>query len=212
MAHCAEFGSVKLNAKLCLAGWLAGSCLAALPGTAQEAKGVAYTLLQGSYLIDDCPICGRPTIEEPLRGTFELVLVQDAGTYIRYEVRNIDFIAGQGTSLERRITGSGTYVRFEEFAVLQDMDLAVQIQDQYTNKPAFFTNETRAVQQPFPLIQVSLKQTNGTWLQTFSVQLFAAPVREIWFSTARAFTATNQSTPTKISPGDLISNHGRKES
>src|SRR5947207_7288817 len=118
-----------------------------LPLAAPITNRVTYTLLQGSYFIDECLICGRPTIEEPLRGTFELVLVQDAGTYIRYEVRNIDFIAGQGTSLERRITGSGTYVRFEEFAVLQDMDLAVQIQDQYTNKTAFFTNETRAVQQ-----------------------------------------------------------------
>ena len=209
MAHCAEFGSVKLNAKLCLAGWLAGSLLAVLPGTAQTAKEVSYTLLQGSYFIDECLICGRPTIEEPLRGTFDLVLVQDTGTYIRYEVRNIDFIAGQGTSLERRITGDGTYVRFEEFAILQDMDLALQVKDNYTNKPAFFTNETRVVQQPFPLIQVNLKQTNGTLLQTFSMQIFAAPVREIWFSTTRAFTSTNSSAPTKISPGDLISNRGR---
>src|SRR5213596_1594164 len=99
MAHCPEFGSVKLNAKLCLAGWLAGSCLAALPGTAQEAKGVAYTLLQGSYLIDDCPICGRPTIEEPLRGTFELVLLQNTAPYTKYAMRNIDFVAGAGSTL-----------------------------------------------------------------------------------------------------------------
>src|SRR5206468_9889907 len=106
-------------------------------------------------------------------------------------------IAGQGTSLERRIMGDGTYVRFEEFAILQDLDLALQVKDNYTNKPAFFTNETRVMQQPFPLIQVSLKQTNGTLLQTFSMQIFAAPVREIWFSTTRAFTSTNSSAPTK---------------
>src|SRR5437764_6897042 len=101
---------------------------------AQVSNRLSYTLLEGSYLLDECLICGRPTIEEPLRGTFDLVLVQDTGTYIRYEVRNIDFIAGQGTSLERRITGDGTYVRFEEFDILQDMDLALQVKDNYTNK------------------------------------------------------------------------------
>ena len=177
---------------------------------AQVTNRISYTLLQGSYLVDECLICGRPTIEEPLRGRFDLVLLQDTGTYRRYAFENIDFIAGQGTSLERRITGEGMYVRFEEFAILQDMNLAAQIKDSFTNRPAFFTNESRAVQQPFPLIQVSLKQTNGTLLQTFSLELFAAPVREIWFSTSRAFTSTNCFAPTnQISAGDLVSNRGR---
>jgi hypothetical protein len=53
-------------------------------------------------------------------------------------------------------------------------------------------------------------ETNGTLLQTFSMELSAAPVREIWFSTLRSFTSTNRNTPTnKISAGDLVSNHGR---
>src|SRR5438552_12869117 len=90
------------------------------------------------------------------------------------------------------------------------MNLAAKIKDTFTNRPAYFTNESRAVQQPFPLIQVSLKQTNGTLLQTFSLELFAAPVREIWFSTSRAFTSTNRFAPTnQISAGDLVSNRGR---
>lgn len=38
-----------------------------------------YELLPASYLIDDCPPCGRPTIMEPLRGTFDLRLL-DLGT------------------------------------------------------------------------------------------------------------------------------------
>ena len=28
-----------------------------------------YTLLAGSILVDDCPICARPTVLEPMRGT-----------------------------------------------------------------------------------------------------------------------------------------------
>lgn len=179
------------------------------PASSQITNRTTYTLLGDSYFIDDCLVCERPTIFEPLRGSFELVLLQDAGTYIKYGIDKIDFTAGAGSSFERHITGSGSYVRFEEFAVLQDMNLAVEIKDQYTNKPAFFTNESRTVQQPFPLIQVDLKQTNGTPLQTFSIQIFAAPVREIWFSTARGFTSTNQSNTIKLSDGDLISNQGR---
>src|SRR5437016_1086619 len=180
------------------------------PAAAQVTNGVRYTLLQGSYFIDECLICGRPTIEEPLRGTFDLVLLEDTAPYSKYAVQNIDFVAGQGSTLERHITGDGTYVRFEEFAILQDMDLAVQIKDSYTNQPAFFTNDSRNVDQPFPLIQVDLKQTNGTWLQTFSMHLLAAPVREIWFSTSRPFTSTNRFAPTnQISAGDLLSDRGR---
>ena len=139
-----------------------------------------------------------------------MVLVQDTAPYIRYSIQNIDFTASPGTSLERHITGNGTYIRFEEFAILQDMDLCVQVKDPYTNQAAYFTNDTRLVARPFPLIQANLTQTNGTLLQTFSIQLFAAPVREIWFSTALPFTATNRFSPTnKLGGGDLLSMAGR---
>ena len=170
---------------------------------------VSYTLLEGSYFVDDCLICGRPTIQQPLRGTFDLVLVQYTPPYIRYAIQNLDF-ATEGPWLQRHLTGQGTYVRFEEFARLQDMTLAVKVTDQYTNRPAYFTNQTPVATEPFPLIQANLMETNGTLLQTFSLQLFAAPVREIWFSTLRSFTSTNRNTPTnKISGGDLLSTRGR---
>lgn len=171
---------------------------------------VTYTLLDGSYFVDDCLICGRPTIMQPLRGTFDLVLVQDTPPYLKYAVRNVDFTTSPGWAGAARLTGGGTYVRFEEFARLQDMDLALQVKDAFTNRPAFFTNDTRVVEKPFPLLQVNLTQTNGTLLQTFSLNLFAAPLREVWFSTSKALTSTNRSSPTNvISPGDLISNRGR---
>jgi hypothetical protein len=172
---------------------------------------VTYTLVDGSYFIDDCLVCGRPTIEQPLRGTFDLVLLQDTPPYTRYAIQNIHFIAGpRGSSLERSLTGSGVYIRFEEFGLLQDMNLALQVKDSYTNRPAYFTNETRATQQPFPLIQATLQQTNGTLLQTFTLQIFAAPVREIWFSTSKSFISTNPASSNKqITAGALLSTTGR---
>ncbi len=171
---------------------------------------VTYTLLDESYFVDDCLICGRPPIMQPLRGTFDLVLIQDPPPYLKYAVRNMDFTTSPGWSGEVRLTGGGPYVRFEEFARLQDMDLALQVKDAFTNRPAFFTNDTRVVEKPWPLIQINLTQTNGTLVQTFSLNLFAAPLREVWFSTSKAMTSTNRFSPTNaISSGDLISNRGR---
>ena len=137
---------------VCLLAWAS----ALTPATAQVATRVAYTLLEGSYFVDDCLICGRPTILLPMRGTFDLVLQQNTAPYTRYAIQNLDFTAAAGASLEKHITGQGTYTRFEEFAILQDMTLATQVRDTWTNRPAYFTNNTRLVQQPFPLIQADL--------------------------------------------------------
>src|SRR5438132_590020 len=188
----------------------AGLCFVCTVAFGQLTNRVLYTLLDGSVLIDECLICGRPTIEQPLRGTFELVPRQITPPYTEYGISNVDWVAGAGTDLERRITGSGIYSRFEELASLQDMKLDLQIKDSYTNRAAYFTNDSRSVSKPFPLIDVGLHQTNGTLLQTFSMRVFAAPVREIWFSTMRSFVSTNRPAPTnQISAGDLLSNRGR---
>jgi len=196
-------------------GWsllaLAFTALApAQPQPTDPLPVVTYTLLDGSYFVDDCLICGRPTLMQPLRGTFDLALVQNTPPYLKYAVRNVDFTASPGWAGDTSLTGDGTYVRFEEFALVQNMDLALQIKDDFTNRPAFFTNDTVVVVRPFPLIQISLTQSNGTLLQTFSLNLFAAPLREVWFSTTRALISTNRASPgNMISPGDLISNRGR---
>ena len=198
--------------KQCVTGWLALALWVQLVPCvqAQIPPRLLYTLLDGSEFVDDCLVCGRPTIQQPLRGTFELVLVQNTPPYTRYTVQNINFTASPGSFLERRITGDGTYERFEEFAIIQRMNLAVRVSDNFTNKLAFFTNSPTGISKPFPLIDLNLGQTNGTLLQTFSMHLLAAPIREIWFSTTRAFASTNRYSPTnQISAGDLLSNRGR---
>jgi len=195
-------------------GWslLTLAFTAVAPAQPQPADSpvVTYTLLDGSYFVDDCLICGRPTILQPLRGTFDLVLIQNTAPYFKYAVRKADFTTSPGWLGETRLTGSGNYVRFEEFALVQHMDLALQVKDDFTNRPAYFTNDTVVADKPFPLIQINLTQTNGTLLQTFSLNLFAAPLREVWFSTSKALTSTNRPGPGNvINPGDLISTRGR---
>src|SRR6185503_2957877 len=104
----------------------------------QGAPTITYTLLDGSYFVDECLICGRPTIQQPLRGTFDLVLVQDTAPVTKYVVRNIDFTASPAWAGEVHITGDGTYERFEEFALLQSMELTTQVKDSNGSRPAHF--------------------------------------------------------------------------
>src|SRR6185503_364683 len=46
-------------------------------GSPTKQKPWHYTLLTGSELIDDCPVCGRPTFSFPLRGSFGLQLLEE---------------------------------------------------------------------------------------------------------------------------------------
>src|ERR1043165_7677441 len=89
------------------------------------------------------------------------------------------------------------------------MSLQVKIDDGVSNKLCFFTNTSPMVSRPWPMLDISLDQTNGTFTQTYSLRLTAAPLREIWFSTKTFFTASNGSGGTLILSGDLISNSGR---
>lgn len=199
-------------------GWLTGCLLLSLvSGRAQNTGPVPscpppirYTLLDGSFFIDDCAIYARPTILQPLRGTFDLILQQNTPPYFKYAVRNVDFHAGPGFSGLVHITGAGTFVRFEEVARIRDLQLAVQVQDAITNRFAYFTNSTSVQPVYFPMIEVTLGQTNGTPLSTYQMHILAAPVREVWFSVNKAITITNADGTTRVvSPGDLLSSCGR---
>lgn len=161
-----------------------------------------YTLLEGSTLLDDCPICGRPSIQEPMRGTFDLALIESNPVFARYELRNIFFTAGHPEGRRYLLQGSGEWKIGGEVAIRQEMKLTVGIDDGFSAKSCSFTNEDGAVQRAFPMIQIDLIQTNGTLLQTYSLTIIAAPVREMWFSTTLPFLSRNLG---QTSPGDLLS-------
>ncbi len=172
-------------------------CVAAGAGFAQgSATNSFYQLLEGSYLIDDCSLCGRPTIFRPMRGSFDLVLTDRNPIVARYQLQNISFTAGTN-----KITGSGTFQIGGEVALLQDMVLNVQVNGQ----PFVFTNESKIVSRRFPLIQISLIQTQAAFI-FYRMDLVAAPFREIWFSTVANFTSANGFSG---SAGDLLSASGR---
>ncbi len=133
-----------------------------------------YTLLSGSELTDDCPICDRVTIVVPLTGTFRLQFIEQTPLFTRYEIQDIAFRADTKPSLYQ-VTGTGTYEVGGEVAVVQDMFLDVDITNGFTNTRALCVNADRTVTQRWPEIQIEVDQTNGTPGQVYSLLLIAVP-------------------------------------
>ena len=104
-----------------------------------------------------------------LRDAPHFSLLQDwqARSAIRVEVE-----------IERRALAQAIDEAFER---LDDVARLGHVGAEVVQSVAYFTNDSRVVGRPFPLIQVSLTQTNGRLLQTFSLELIAAPLREFWF-------------------------------
>jgi hypothetical protein len=161
--------------------FLAGMLLAAFPAAtcrlgAQTNSPQPYTLVTGSELIDDCPICDRPTILAPMTGTFELHLLDQNPLFTRFELLNISFHAGTNPAPEYKVTGSGIYQVGGEVALVQNLFLDVWINNGFTNMEALCANTNTVVNQPLPKINVSVDQTNGTPGQAYHLNLIAIPV------------------------------------
>ncbi len=193
---------------------VAWACAIAGPALAKQARTPeriwTYTLLEGSYLLDDCPVCDRLPIPQPMRGTFELALVEEMHPFARYELRNLSFQAGSIAGRAYKVRGSGAYSIGGETWVEQHLTLEVHIDDGLANQLCFLTNASPDVTRGWPILALTAVQTNGTFVQVYYLTLIAAPVREIWFSTASGLTpGAGPGLPSHVSPGDLLSSAGR---
>lgn len=180
------------------------------PLPARPAKIWHYTLLPGSQLTDDCPICNRLPIVVPLYGTFQLRLRDENPVFAVYAVDNVAFQADNGAGARYRLAGRGTLVIGKLAGDLQNMDLELQVDSALTNRLCLFTNRAATASRRWPMIQIVLQQSNGLDLQTITLELNAAPLRDLWFSTTHGLTpGVSLPAGTGISPGDLISSAGR---
>ena len=137
----------------------------------------AYRLLNDSYLLDDCPLCDRISIPVPMRGTFNLRLLENNTLSSRYAIEEIDFTAGSARTYA--VKGCGTFEIGGEIAVTLRVFLQVQIDDGFTNKVCYFTNSTKTIDRPWPMMDITLGQTNGTPAQTFTLRLAAADRKSV---------------------------------
>src|SRR5439155_1128057 len=128
----------------------------------------------------------------------------------RYALEAINFTAGDRPY---RVKGGGTFAISGEVAVTVVMSLELQIDDGFTNQVCYFTNSTSGLDRRWPMTDITVAQTNGKLAQVFTLRLAAAPVREIWFSTASYFKATaGVEASNVVEGGDLISTSRRMSS
>ena len=188
---------------------VANLALAPTAGGQSSSPPWFYTLVDGSQLLDDCPICDKLSLPLSMRGTFQLRLLAQGPIYSSYAVENISFHAGIPGGTTYQVTGQGIYTFGGEVANQQSLSLTLLIDDGVNPVLGYFTNDSSLVTRWWPMMQVSVTQTNGTAARVFHLSINAAPFREIWFSTAQPFTAGLWNPPTNaVSAGDLLSSVG----
>jgi hypothetical protein len=99
----------------------------------------SYQLLSDSSLLDNCLPCDHISRPVPMRGGFDLRLIDQNPISARYAIENIQFTAGDRPY---KVTGGGVFEIGGEVAITTQTTLTVQIDDGNTNKTCYFTNTT----------------------------------------------------------------------
>jgi hypothetical protein len=178
--------------------------------SAQAAAPWRYQLLEGSTILNDCPVCDRLSIPINLRGSFDLVLETSNPVNTTYSLTNIQWQTADWPTGGYRLEGYGQWNVGGEVAVRQEMTLQITLYsaEGLTNK--IFTNVTASVTREFPMLQIDLAQTNENPMEFFSLSLRAAPIRELWFSTGSGITAGIWKDPTNhVNRSDILDMNGR---
>ena len=150
-----------------------------LCSVAQTKTTQLYTLLSGSQLTDDCPICDRIPIVVPLSGTFDLLVSFQNPISTIYELTNVSFTAGTTSAPQYQMMGSGVYEVVGEVALSQQLFLNVVISNGVSGVNALCVSTNTPVTQPWPKIEIQVDQTNGTPAKVYHLALIAVPVPKI---------------------------------
>ena len=155
---------------------------------APKAEMVPYELvtdgIDGSYFIDDCIPCAKPTVPIPIGGTFLLGKVGENPLYAYYRMDEIRF----GSALDSvflYITGSGDYLQGGEVALVQEMNLELTVEETgLTTTGALLASGRVPVGAVLPEIVIDLAHRNPeTDFHVFSLHLIAraADVKPVEF-------------------------------
>jgi hypothetical protein len=162
-----------------------------------------YTLVEGSYIWKDCPICGGPDgpiILEPISGSFELHLSDSTNVFV---ISDLSF-----SNANYSITGTGR-LEFEKSKQYVSMQLQIA---RSGNPPEdlSFTNEVFDVNRTFPMISFVVKEETSSLIRVFTIEVNAAPLRDLWFSTTSQFTSATRPEESKvITAAEILSMSGR---
>src|SRR5207247_2033095 len=98
-----------------------------------------------------------------------LTLLGTNPSFARYALSDISFVATNGFQAYA-VTGSGVYQIGGEVALVQNLNLTVEIKDSFTNRLCYLTNEMAGVKRRWPMIQCDVIQTNGSVIQFFRIK------------------------------------------
>jgi len=175
-----------------------------------ELRSWHYRLLGPSFLLDDCPVCDRVSIPQPLRGDFDLVLFDENPLTSRYALCDVDLAVGSGDTASYRVAGGGLLEFGGEVALRQAVSLEAFVTNAAGKLPRSFTNDSPAVTQLWPMLAVDLTDTAGEITQVYHLHLLAAPFREVWFSTGHGLTPSGGvAARDRVSAGDVLCDLGR---
>lgn len=191
--------------KVFIRAWI----LASLMMVAAVAQGPApdrawrYEALADTTILDDCPICGRPAIFVPLRGSFSLV---GTATANQFRIENIQFVSDFSEAPEYRITGSGT-VTIGGGAPASTFQLLIQRKNFPDETLRFNNDPLQDNSRIFPMLSMEADEDTQSLTRVYRIRIAAAPIRAMWFSTANGMTPANPGIG-RISGGDVLSIDG----
>jgi hypothetical protein len=149
--------------------------LVAMPGENVE---------KGSYFIDDCPICGKPTVIIPIEGTFTLGEIEETPNYVTiYRIDDIDFTSMPEFD-EYDLTGGGIYRYGGHLAILQSASLLIEvvIPGLYTESGAILFADSEPVPATLPAIDILLKHKNPlSEAHVYTLHIVAEPQKQETF-------------------------------
>jgi hypothetical protein len=137
---------------------------------------VLYRLEKGSTLLDDCLICGRPSIELPLEGTFLLTLEMIGDVTDRYRVEAVDLRTSDRRYL---VSGSGSYLtRLGEGGVIATQALSLEVT---INGEAGIKLESGEVKPDvaLPAFDIQVEEQTSSQVRVFTLHLIASVVEGV---------------------------------
>lgn len=174
--------------------------------SAAQGTVVEYAVLPDSRLTDECLLCGRPTIPEPMAGHFRLRQLLVPGPFSYYAVEDFAFVSGVGGVVWHSGSGTGSYRQSREAPGTQDMTLDLVVTNFTVVSQAHFTNGTPEVTQTSPHLQLRLTQSDGSFTHELSIDLHAEPVVNVPLHLLRTNAADVVLTwPASYGPGTVFS-------
>ena len=170
-----------------------------------------YSLVHGATLTDDCPVCDRPALVLPLRGSFDLRLLDTNPLFTTYALEDIRFSAGHEGGPRYTVSGTGEYRVGGEVALTRQLTLKLVVDDGSGPQHAALAGDHAPLERLPPMIHASAKQTDGTDFRQLDIVLAAAPFRDLWFSTVHGMTSGTTPPPFEhFRPSEVLAIDGRR--